>query len=374
MALTVHHYFPLGSENVGDPLVARAIRAAVRRHFGEVEFVDVPVNDRYPGNDRTLGLRGDNIDRANEQADLVIVGGSNLLEARKPRRHGLFGKKGNWGVYTDVESLNRLRVPMLLLGMGTGSSFGKSIRPYHPPALDEVRLMFKKAFASAVRDVTTVDKLREIGVHTECTGCPVTFLTDLPVAPADPGLPLMVSFPPPRIVERVGGRAYLRAAMDYVEWLHEHGRQVVVTLHDMGDVGPAKEWVPPGVEVFCTPNLDELIARFEQSCGVIGFRLHAALLGLGLGKPVIPVGVDWRGLAFIDTFEVRDLSTRAHRFGQSAKLRDLTLRLLANDPVLIGRLARAKAYYFDCYERFLADAATKFRAIAGTAEGMSSAR
>jgi Polysaccharide pyruvyl transferase len=363
VALIVHHYFPLGSENVGDLLVARAIRAAVRRHFGDAEFIDVPVNDRYPGNDRTLGLRADNVDRANAEADLVIVGGSNLLEARKPRRVGLFGKTGGWGVFTDVESLNRLRVPLMLLGMGTGSSFGKRIRPYYPPAIDEVRLMHRNAFASAVRDVTTVDKLKEIGVHTECTGCPVTFLTDRPVVPADSSLPLMVSFPPPRIVERIGGRAYLRSAMDYVQWLHDHGRQIVVTLHDTRDVGPAKQWVPPGVEVFCTSNLDELIARFEQSSGVIGFRLHAALLGLGLGKPVIPVGVDWRGLAFIDTFEVRDLSTRAHRLGQPAKLRDLTLRLLANDPVLIGRLARAKAYFMDAYERFLADAATKYRAI-----------
>ncbi|MDB5301901.1 MAG: polysaccharide pyruvyl transferase family protein [Phycisphaerales bacterium] len=375
MALIVHHYFPLGSENVGDHLVARAIRAAVRRHFGDAEFVDVPVNDRYPGNDRTLGLRADNVDRANAEADLVIVGGSNLLEARKPRRSGLFGKTGGWGVFTDVESLDRLRVPLLLLGMGTGSSFGKRIRRYYPPAIDEVRLMHRKAFASAVRDVTTVDKLKEIGVHTECTGCPVTFLTDRPVVPADPNLPLMVSFPPPRIVERVGGESYLRGAMDYVQWLYDHGRQVVVTLHDTRDVEPARQWVPPGVEVFCTANLDELIARFEQSSGVIGFRLHAALLGLGLGKPVIPVGVDWRGLAFIDTFEVRDLSTRAHRFGQAAKLRDLTLRLLANDPVLIGRLARAKAYFLDCYERFLADAATKFRAIrAGAVESSRAVR
>src|SRR5437764_10573650 len=47
--LTVHHYFPLGSENVGDHLVARAIRAAVARHFahaGDVKFVDFPANDR----------------------------------------------------------------------------------------------------------------------------------------------------------------------------------------------------------------------------------------------------------------------------------------------------------------------------------------
>jgi polysaccharide pyruvyl transferase WcaK-like protein len=348
---------------VGDLLVARAIRAAVRRHFGEADFVDVPANDRYPGNDRTLGLRGENLDRANAEADLVIVGGSNMLEARKPRRQGLFSKTGGWGVFTDVESINRLRVPLMLLGMGTGSSFGKRIRKYYPPALGEIRLLHEKAFASAVRDVTSVSKLADIGVKTHCTGCPVTFLSDRPIAPADANLPLLISFPPPRIVERLGGRAYMRDAMRFVQNLRDRGVPIVVTLHDLIDVEPARKWVPQGVEIFCTPDLDELIARFENSRGVIGFRLHAALLGLGLGKPVIPVGVDWRGLAFIETFGLQDLSTRAHRPGQLKKLLGLTDRLLNNDPQLIARLDQAKARYRESYNRFLANAAGKFRAL-----------
>src|SRR5581483_10530244 len=111
-------------------------------------------------------------------------------------------------------------------------------------------------------------------------------------------------------------------------------------------------------------DTDELIARFEQSRGVIGFRLHAALLGLGLGKPVIPVGVDWRGIAFIETFDVHDLSTRALRPGQFAKLRRLTERLLANDPELIGRFAQAKSRFLGRYHAFLAGAADQFSGIA----------
>src|SRR5690242_14537700 len=115
--MLVHHYFPLGSENVGDHLVARAIRGAVRRHFGPAEFVDMPVNDRYRGTDRPIGLRGENLDHTNREADLVIVGGSNLLEPRKPRRDPSGGRRGGWGVFTDVDSIHRLRPPLLLLGM-----------------------------------------------------------------------------------------------------------------------------------------------------------------------------------------------------------------------------------------------------------------
>src|SRR5437868_3293567 len=256
MPMVVHHYFPLGSTNVGDHLVARAIRDAVLRHFGAVEFVEIPVNDRYRDADRPIGLQGENLDRTNAEADLVIVGGSNLLEPRKPRRG-----RGGWGVFTDVNSIRRLRPPLMLLGMGTGSSFGKSIRRYYPPARD-----------------------------------------------------------------------------------------------DAIDVEPAKEWVPRGVEVFYTDDLDALVARFQASRGVIGFRLHAALLGLGLGKPVIPVGVDWRGLAFIETIDADAISTRAHRFGQFAKLDALTDRLLSDDPTLISHLAREKANQLESYHAFLSSA------------------
>ena len=364
MPLTIHHYFPLGSTNIGDHLVARAIREAVQRHFGPATFVDFPVNDRYRGGDRPIGLRGENLDHTNAEADLVIIGGSNLLEPRKPRRGPGGTLVGQWGVFTDVDSVRRLRVPLMLLGMGTGSSFAKRIRRYYPPAIDEVRLLHKVAFASAVRDVTTVGKLAEIGIDVPCTGCPVTFLTDRAVEAQDPELPLLVSFPPPRIVQRFGGAAFMKWAMRYVQWLRDRGENIVLTLHDGEDREPARQWVPKGVEIFGTDHQDELIARFERSRGVIGFRLHAALLGLGLGKPVIPVGVDWRGIAFVETFDVHDLSTRALRPRQFAKLRRLTERLLANDPGLIGRFTNAKSRLLERYRRFLADAAARFAAIA----------
>ena len=362
MPIVVHHYFPLGSANVGDGLVARAIRQATTRHFGDCDFIDFPANERYPGSDRVLGLCGENLARTNREADLVIVGGSNMLKARKPRRKTMWGPvTGGWGVQTDLDSIAQLRVPLLLLGMGTGSSFGKRIRPYRSPAVDEIRLLHQKAFASAVRDRTTAEKLAEIGVSSECTGCPVTFLTPRPVRAVEQrDLPLLVSFPPPRIVQRIGGGSFMRQSMRYIQWLKDQGTPMVVTLHDTEDVQPAQEWVPKGVEIFCTTNLDELISRFESCRGVIGFRLHAALLGLGLGKPVVPVGVDWRGIAFIQTFGLEDVSIRAMRMGQFSKLRALTGRLLSDDEELIERLAQGKARFGARYDDFLSRAACAF--------------
>jgi hypothetical protein len=354
----VHHYYPHGSGNVGDELVAQAIRRRLARTFGPARFVGCPVNDAVRGDPRKFGLRGANLERTNAEADLVIIGGSNLLEPRKPR-----GDAGHdWGVFTDIESINRLRPPLLLLGMGTGSSFGKSIRPYSPRAAAEVRLLHERAFATAVRDRITVEELARIGVRTECTGCPVTFFTDREVTSAA-DRPLIVSFPPARIVKRFGGGQFMRGATRYLRDLSSSGVPLVITLHEPGDRPLAEAAAPRGVELFATERVDELAARYDDCCGVIGFRLHAALLGWGLGKPIVPVGVDWRGQAMIETFGLHDISIRPFRWGQFRKLRALTDRLLAGDASLIGRQRAIKAEYLRRHAAFLDRAAQAFRQL-----------
>jgi hypothetical protein len=362
--MIVHHYYPLGSDNIGDHLVARAIREAVTRHFGPADFVHLPVNDRYRGSDRPIGLRGENLDRTNAEADLVIVGGSNLLEARKlPKRWSSDTPAWQWGVFTDPESIRRITPPLLLIGMGTGSSFGQPIRSYAPETAEEIRLLHRQAFAAVVRDATTRQRLGQIGIDVDCTGCPVTFLTDRPVTTSRDDLPLIVSFPPSRIVRRLAGRIFMRGAMRYIAWLRQLGVPLIVTLHETRDLECARQWVPSGTDTFYTEDLDELIARYEECRGVIGFRLHAALLALGLGKPIVPVGVDWRGLAFIETFQLGDLAIRPLRLGQFQKLRRLTNLLLAGDEDLVGRLDRAKSLFRRRYETFLSNATTCFNAL-----------
>jgi polysaccharide pyruvyl transferase WcaK-like protein len=186
------------------------------------------------------------------------------------------------------------------------------------------------------------------------------------VKPATGGLPLVVSFPPSRIVRRLAGRIFMRGAVRYIQWLRRLEIPVVVTLHETRDLECAQQWLPRDVQTFYTEGVDELIARYEACRGVIGFRLHAALLALGLGKPIVPVGVDWRGLAFIETFQLADLAIRPMRLGQFGKLRRLTQLLLRGDPRLVHRLDEAKLQFRRRYESFLSQAAHHFSAAASS--------
>ncbi len=329
MPRTVHHYFPYGSTNVGDALVAHAIQRALVKHFGPLEFINIPVNDRCKDAQGEVGLRSANLRRTNAQADLVVIGGSNLLEPRKPVRPNHPKAHLHWGVVTDMDDLHQLRVPLLLLGMGTGSDWGQTIRPYTAQAAQEIKLLHRKAFAAAVRDEPTQKKLSEIGVAARCTGCPVTFLTDRPIRANRASGPLLVSLPPARLLKYWSGRWFMRQTMSYLKWLKRQKVNFLVTLHERPDLEFAPNWVPKGIPRFYTESIQELVDRYEDSCGVIGFRLHAALLGLGLGKPIVPVNVDWRGRAFSQTFALDDLALEQGHWGQFSLLRKLTLHLLS---------------------------------------------
>jgi polysaccharide pyruvyl transferase WcaK-like protein len=176
-----------------------------------------------------------------------------------------------------------------------------------------------------------------------------------------------VSLPATRILKRFLGPAFMGLAMKFVGWLQGQGVPVVVTLHERCDREHARRLVPSGIDIFYTESVDELIARFEESIGVVGFRLHAGLLGMGLGKPIIAAGVDWRGLAAIETFGFQDLAVRPFRLGQLAKLKRLAGRLLARDAGFSARQQQAKEHFRGRHEEFFRQAVRRFsgRARAG---------
>jgi polysaccharide pyruvyl transferase WcaK-like protein len=179
------------------------------------------------------------------------------------------------------------------------------------------------------------------------------------VTPADPHLPLIVSFPPTELARTHAGRKFLAMTKQYLVWLRDRRVHFLVSLHDSRDLEFAPAWMPEGVEVFFSDDVERIVERYEACRGVIGFRLHAALLGLGLGKPIVPVGVDWRGLGFIETFGLEEFAVRARRRGQFPRLIQSTELLLNGDDALVGLLAERKQDFHRRYHAFLSGAAAR---------------
>src|SRR5215217_4844605 len=168
--MRVHHFYPK-TRNVGDHFVQRGIERMIREVVPAATFTLFNVNSR--GGDETgYGLTRANVERANREADLVIVGGSNLYEG---------SLRWPWGVHVEAGALERLRVPLFLLGLGTGSDFLARARRPSRRAREEIRLINERADFSGVRDAPTLKWLRDLGVSkAELTGDPATFIFKRP--------------------------------------------------------------------------------------------------------------------------------------------------------------------------------------------------
>jgi polysaccharide pyruvyl transferase WcaK-like protein len=126
-----------------------------------------------------------------------------------------------------------------------------------------------------------------------------------------------------------------------------------VALHDPRDVEYCAQLLP-GVPTFEPKTVDELAARYREVSLVIGFRLHAALLAYGLGVPFLPVGFDWRGWGFIETFGLRDWSLWLGEWGARRALRANTEKILSGDSAYLDKVNHAKAEHLELLRKFVA--------------------
>jgi polysaccharide pyruvyl transferase WcaK-like protein len=326
--MRIHHFYPR-TDNIGDHFVQRGIEAMIRRIRPDATFKLFDVNSR--GQKKAgYGLTQSAVHRANHEADLVIVGGSNLYE-------GAFGWP--WGVHLDIDALRTLRVPLFLLGIGTGSNFDSTLHEPSTRAKAEIRLLNDYAALSGARDTPTLAWLQRLGVtKAKLMGDPASFIFNHPVRSTSHNGPVLITIPPRRIWSskrqfwkvRSKGRPIFHALVDLTRRLLEKGEQVVVACNDPLDLPVAQRlfgsWLPSPLA--CPRTTEEYFALVSRSRAVISGRLHTAVVALSLGIPFLLIDVDWRTRGFLETYELERWSVRPARFGVAGHLNELTKILL----------------------------------------------
>jgi Polysaccharide pyruvyl transferase len=304
----IAHIYPKYDPNIGDHFVKAGIDKLLRERLGSVTF-DCYSNKRDAENPREpIGITRESVGLLNEH-DLLVIGGSNLYEV----------SNGRWGVVVEAEALERLKVPVLLLGIGSGWSFAFPCLPRLPAEIErQIRRLHELAKGSSVRDDMTARVLRAHRIG-PCvvTGCPATFLAEEPLRRTGSGR-VGVAFLPKRMYAaglrpslwrsptQARRRLLTRTFLGVLEGLRAGGFETRVLVHDARDLPLARKLVGNGVVYHEEPArmLEEIAA-----CDVIvGFRLHASIAALSYGIPVIPILADGRSSAFAETFGLTELS------------------------------------------------------------------
>ena len=328
--MRVHHFYPK-TRNVGDHFVQRGIERMIRELVPDATFELFNVNSR--GGDETgYGLTRETVERANREADLVVVGGSNLYEG---------SLRWPWGVHMEAGALERLRVPLFLLGIGTGSDFlSRAHRPSRR-AGEEIRLLNERADFSGVRDAPTLEWLRGLGVtKAELTGDPATFIFNRPARGTHEGEHVLVVTPPLRFWSggsrswrvRLRGRALFRAQVSLANALAERGLKVVVACNDPADVPLAHRLFGARFEgrVACPQSPEEYFRLLSGSRAVVTGRLHTAVAAFSLGLPFLLIDADQRSHGFVETYGLGEWALEPSR-DFDARLSERAARLLGDD-------------------------------------------
>lgn len=328
--MRVHHFYPK-TRNVGDHFVQRGIERMIRELVPGATFELFNVNSR--GADATgYGLTRETIERANREADLIVVGGSNLYEG---------SLRWPWGVHMEASALEALRVPLFLLGIGTGSDFlSRTHRPSRR-ALAEIRLLNKRADFSGVRDTLTLRWLRELGVSkAELTGDPATFIFNRPARGASDGRHVLIVTPPLRFWSggsrfwrvRRRGRALFHALAALARTLAERGLEVVVACNDPADLNLTQTLFGErfAKSVVCPQSPEEYFRLLSNSRAVFTGRLHTAVVSFSLGVPFALIDADQRSHGFVETYKLEAFALKPSR-DFDALLAELAERLLNDE-------------------------------------------
>jgi polysaccharide pyruvyl transferase WcaK-like protein len=303
--MRIHHFFPR-TKNVGDHFVQIGIASLLHAIDSNASIELFDVNSRG-ADKKQYGLTQQAIEKANREADLVVVGGSNLYG-------GAFGWP--WGVHLQPDALKSLRVPLFLIGIGSGSAFDSQIHKPSKRARAEIRLLNEKASLSWVRDNITLKWLQELGVSKGMMlGDPATYIFNNDFRPVTNNPQILLVVPPARIWKsrrsywksKRRGRPIFNALAVLARQLLNAEKNVVVACNDPRELELASQLFQP-LPVICPQDPHEYFQLLSASGAVISGRLHTAAVALSLGIPFLLLDLDKRTRGFIETYQLDQAS------------------------------------------------------------------
>lgn len=320
----------------------------IRRLVPDASFQFFNVNSR--GEDKSeYGLTQSSIERANREAALIIVGGSNLYEG---------SYRWPWGVHVEIDALKNLQKPLFLLGIGTGSAFLSSLHKPSARATREMKLLNDCATLSGARDVVTLEWLHELGIsRAKLMGDPATFIFNHPLQRNNQKGPILISLPPRRFWSslhqfwkvHVHGRAMSKAIVALAGKLRGEGHEIVIACNDPLDLPLARKLFEGShpYQVVCPETPEAYFLLLAGARAVVAGRLHTAVVAFSLGIPFILMDMDQRTHGFVRTYQLERWTLTPTRPSLAA-LQEQTDSLLSDEAspsweLLIGKRDRMYA-------------------------------
>ncbi|WP_150130801.1 polysaccharide pyruvyl transferase family protein [Janthinobacterium sp. LM6] len=275
------------TRNIGNDLIGYATAELLYEVFGAAtNVVSIPAL-KGP---QFGGLVPRQIYDMNRLADAVIVGGGNLFE--------------NGQLSYDVQAVNALRRPMMLMGLSHGRITGRDGQmedrtdALSPTA---IRHLVEHAKVAMVRDTGSQEILADLGAKVTVGGCPTLYLPPNAEGEAAKGGVIISVRHPMRM--SVPATLQWRIAEDLRRLIAalraEYAQPVYLACHDYIDLEFAAGF-PEAAPLY----FDEVSRYIEalRTCKLhVSYRLHGFLPCLAMGSHSINLSYDERGRSMLST-------------------------------------------------------------------------
>lgn len=272
-----------GGFNLGDEALLAGLLTLIGRHLPQAEVTVLSGNPSHTAamhrvRSLSRALHRDVLARAGalRRSDLLIIGGGGLLQDVAGRQ----GARGTLGRTLSLAAwAHRAQVPVAYWGIGVG--------PLSPPALSSVQRALSRATLVAVRDRSSQELCRSIGVESELV----------------PDHAWALELPPVRGGTRIGVSLRRWPGLDLTLFSQmlativrkENAPALFLPFEDDDCVVGRQlaDLMGGGIEVPDRPeDLKNLLALYAQCRGVVAMRLHSGLLAALQGIPSVGIAYD----------------------------------------------------------------------------------
>jgi hypothetical protein len=299
-----------GKNNAGDFLIKHRAMKLLSRHRPDRSLLDL--NGWEPFSAATL-------ERVNQAKALILAGGPALQKDMRER------------VYPMVDNLDRIKAPIVMMGVGWKSANGNWQDTHGYPLSAGTQLLLKRIAAdgllNSVRDYHTLNTLFDHGLEKVLmTGCPALYALD----ENDDGLACKVQgkfelSQHSRVSFSTGvgfarSPSMLAVLQQLIEAVHEvYPRLTVVFHHSLDKAAFAQAYKNSNPELVNKQNellqwlenrgipcedisggVERMIEHYSASDLHIGYRVHAHIYMSSVGKPSVLINEDGRGKALKD--------------------------------------------------------------------------
>lgn len=321
------------NSNVGDAAMAAALRALVREAKGagvEPEVVEVGWGTLTP----------QRIDEINAKGERLLVAGGYFVV----RADGSLSGRAR----EDLPLLARLRTPIVATGLGVNLHLDPAGRAPEiaPQARREMQAWFRLCARVGLRDASSIEIARALGVDAELMPDPVLILEPEEAPRRAPGRPPLIGVNlafhkarPPGELERLL-RAYIEALATVQT---SHGARFVHFMHADSERFISRALRASGLQIRSVAGpAERLLPEYAALDAHLAQMMHSSILSVCAGAPVGVVAYDSKNAEFCRLAGLSDYVI-PESAATPAALAGLIRRLLAEREAIASRMAEARA-------------------------------